>query len=345
MWRIYLLTLGWQGRLSREIPAVFGSESLALLIYNVPYYYAICYFALIAFGGRKQRQAGIILWVFDGLFQLFLLHRYWMCLFMFRSIIFGVLYGIKLKTRQWLLVAVFGIFVIAVVGKSHTLTYDQTEGGKRFLSPAQVLRIFSQAGAGYVRGDFQGGLGSSSENVILRALDDTMFRLYQSRPAAAVMLNVPDVIPYYHGETFGNIFYALIPRYVWPNKPDLAKIQEVTTLVMHNDEGVNPAGTVAEFYMNYGLIAVFFGGIVCLLLCQWIERILQHPERISLAWLCVYPIWAEQFLVPYGSFSRRVCESFRNLLVLAMFSLALKLCKKKDKREEGCNDILENPRA
>ncbi|MBU0571108.1 MAG: hypothetical protein KJ995_08345 [Candidatus Omnitrophica bacterium] len=332
-WRIYLLTLGWQGRLSREVPAVCGSESLALIFYNVPYYYAICYFVLIAFGGKKQRQVGMFLWAFDGLFQIFLMHRYWMCLFVIRSIIFATLCGIKLRWKHWVIIGMFGIFVIAVVGKSHVLTYNKVEGGRRFLSVSQVFHVFAEAGVGYARGDFRGRMGSSSDVAMLRALDDTMFRLYQARSASAVMISVPNVIPYFYGKTFVHILYAMIPRYFCPNKPDLGEIQKVTTLVMPYDEGVNPAGTIAEFYMNYGFVAVFFGGIICLLLCRWIERILKHPERINLAWVCVYPIWAEQFLIPYGSFSRRICESFRSVLVLAIVALVLKYCRKQDKKE------------
>lgn len=345
-WRIYLLTLGHQARLSRKIPSLLGSESLALIVGNFSYYYAPCYFILVAFGNRRQRQVGIILWVMDGLFQIFLLHRYWIFLFILRSLIFVTLLGVKVRLRHWIVVGLFGVFVMAVIGQSHILTYDRVTDERSFLTIPKVAGVLQETSAGYARGVFQGGSSSDETNVLLRALDDTMYRLYDARSASAVMINVPDVIPYFYGKTLIHVFYSLVPRYFWPGKPSLIEIHKVTTWVMPNDSGWNPTGTLAEFYMNYGFLAVLIGGIACFFLCRGFDRLVKRKLIISPAWLCIYPILAEQFLFASSNFTRRICESIRGLVVLALIALLLSFAKRRVRRKvwdtaPGGSDVMD----
>lgn len=323
-WRIYLLTMGWQARLAREMPALLGSRSLALIVQNFSYYYAACYFALVAFGNKTQRRVGVAFWVMDGFFQLSLLHRYAILLFALRSAVFATLLGLKLTRRHWIGFGVFVALVITIIGRSHSFAYGRVAGDRAFLTVPQVIRILYDAGVSYAHSD---------ANVLMRSMDDTMFRLYEARSASAVMMNVPDVIPYFYGKTFLHVFYAVVPRYFWPGKPSLNEIHQVTHRVMPNDSGLNPAGILAELYMNYGFSVVLLGGIVSLLLCRWSERILTRQLTrkggIDPAWLCTYPLMVELWFFASFNFTQRLCEGIRWVLVLALIALLLRFARKR----------------
>lgn len=328
-WRIYLLTLGWQARLSREVPTLLGSASLALIVLNFSYYYAACYFALVAFGNKNQRRVGATFWVMDGLLQIFLLHRYWIILFALRSVVFITLLGLKLTHRHWIAIGIFVMLVISVIGQSHIFAYGLVTDDRTFLSVSDVAKVLYETGVGYVQGGFRGGYSSGEAHFLLRTVDDTMYRLYEARSASAVMMNVPDVIPYFYGKTFLHVFYAMIPRYFWPGKPNLAEIHYVTIRVMPSDSGVNPAGTLAEFYMNYGFIAVLFGGIASFLICRWSERILTRKLSISPAWLCMYPLLVELYVFASYNFTQRLSEGIRWFLVLVLIDLLLRYARRE----------------
>ena len=324
-WRIYLVTLGWQGRLEREIPSVLGSESLALIIYNFYCYFAACYFGLVAFGNKAQRRAGIGLWAVDFVFELFLLHRYWILLFMLRSAVFATLLGWKPKLRQWAVLGLFFLFVMAVVGKINILSYSTISGNRSFMSPMEAWNVLRGTTTTYYAGGFKGWDSSSANNALMRVVDDTMYRLYDARSASAVMISVPDTIPYFYGETFIHVFYSLVPRFFWPDKPDLIEINRVTALVMPSGFGSKPTGTIAEFYMNYGFLCVLLGGLASLFFCRWGESILIRGSNISPVWLIMYPLLAEQFLLANHNFTERLSEGIRCLVVLALLAVILRL--------------------
>jgi len=244
----------------------------------------------------------------------------------------------KLKLRHWVIASIFGILVLSIIGQSHIFSNKLVYGDKRYLTAGEVLEVLHRTGVGYVEGVLQDrGNASTEENMLLRLLDDTMFRLYDARSASAVMMNVPDVIHYFYGETFLHMFYSLIPRYLWTEKPQLSDIHRVTIQVMPNDSGVNPAGTIAEFYMNYGFFAVLFGGIVSFILCQWSDHILTRRVGAGPTWLCMYPLLAEQFIAANNNFTQRISESIHWGLVLLLIAILLQFAKKQIVIIKGLN--------
>lgn len=324
-WRLYLLQLGWQGRLEREMPTLFGSENPAVMMFNIAYYYPVCYFALFAFGNHSQRQTGIFVWILDGWFQIYFLHRYAILLFVFRSLVFLCLYAFRLSKSVWTGVAIFFILVVAVVGKSDTVSRDLVSGEKKFLTPVEVTMVLEKTSKQYfTSADFRPGQNEAAANPLMNLFDDTMYRMYDARSASAIMYNVPDVIPYFNGKTFAHILFALIPRWVWPDKPNLRDVHLITTWVMPADSGLNATGTLAEFYMNFGYPAVLAGGFVCLLFCHFIERNILSAQDLKPAWLCVYPVLAELFWIASETFSRRVSEGLRGLLVLFLVHVLIR---------------------
>lgn len=327
-WRIYLLSLGWQGRLAREFPSLMGSESLASIVHNFSCYHPAIYFLLIACGNKRQRRIGRVLWVIDGLLQLILLSRYQIIRFVLFSLVFSTLLRWKITFQRWIAVGILGVFVLSVIGWSHSLLKNYLSNDRNFLSPLEVTEVLIEGTTQYFTDDVGGTHISPETNPLLRSLDDTMYRLYDARSASAVMTNVPDVIPYFYGRTLFHVIYVFTPRYFWPEKPDLGDIHKVTNLVMFPEIG-NPTGTVAELYMNFGFFAVLMGGVASFLLCRWGERNLARKGGIRPALLCMYPILSEQCIFASYNFTQRISESIRGLLVLAMIALLLRFIRNR----------------
>ena len=310
-YRLYMFTLGFQGRNIREWPTILGFESLALIVYALTIYFPVFYYPLIAFGNLLQRRVGSLVWIIDGLLQLATLHRWAILLFILRSTVFAALMGWRLKTRHWIGVVLVGIFTIAIIGQAGLLSRDIVDiSNVMYLGPTQVPTVIGMSVKYF---------SETASSII----DEVMFRLYLARSASAVMQSTPDIIPYFYGETFLHILYAWVPRFFWTDKPDMGEVHLLTTLVMPNDSGISPTGTIAELYVNYGFLAIFLGGLLCFIITRWMERALMRGGRNSRVWLCVYPgvcmwiIWAD------ANLSQRLTESLRMLLIFGAVWLLL----------------------
>jgi len=326
--RIYLFFLGYQSRLGREDFTIGGSASLGLIVNNFTVYYPACYFALIAFGTRLQKFAGKTFWVLDGLLMLWTLHRYEILIYLLYSMIFIRLQGWTLTLKHRIIAVSAIVFVLAIIGQTSGVINEELNPLKSYASPLKTLQVIIKATETFSLGeDYSGKWGnlSSGTDMLSRALDNTMYRLYDARSASAVMYNVPKIIPYYYGETFMQILYAYIPRYFWEAKPDLAEIHKVTVTVMPEGGGISPCGTIAEFYMNYGFTAVFLGGIVCLAVCRWAENSLNRQSGVSPALYCIYPILGLLFIWASDTFTRRMAQGLRTLLVMGLLALVFHL--------------------
>ncbi len=329
-WRLNLISIGWQLRLARDNPTLLGSEDLGLIANNFSYYYPAIYFLLIAFGNKLQRRIGMVFWIIDGFLQIIILARHNILRFVFISLVFSALLRWKITLRQWLFIGIFCVFVMSVIGVSPSLVNNIFYYEKKFMNLSQITELLKLSAVAYFIEEIKGPHVSFEPNPFIRSLDDTMYRLYDARSASAVMMNVPDSIPYFEGKTFLHIFYAFIPRYFWSEKPYLDDIHRVTEGVMYPEIG-NPLGTVAELYMNYGLLAVLLGGITSFFLCKWGEHILTRKEGIGPVWVCMYPILAEQYIEASYNFTQRISECIHALMVIALIILLLQLVKKRTK--------------
>lgn len=322
-WKIYMVTLGYQSRLARISPELFGSESLAYLFSNLGSYFSAFYFALVLFGNKRQRHAGIIFWLSDGLIQMYTLHRYAMLIFVFRSAVSATILGFRLKARHWLGMIFFAVFVIAIIGQTPEYAQEDLSGERIYITPTQATDIVGKATQDFF--DTKGSGGGESR--LWKALDETMFRLFDARSAAAVMFNVPTVIPYRYGESVLQVFYAMIPRFVWEEKPSLRDIHMITDQVMPNDIGLNPVGTIAELYLNGGFVAIFLGGIICFAICRWIGRLLLSQGAKRGVFLCVYPLTIEWIIGANFNFTQRLSEGIHLLIFFWLFGFFIRICR------------------
>jgi len=335
-YRIYLFTLGFQGRNTREVDTVFGSETLALLLYNITFYFPIFYYMLIAFGGRLQKRFGYSIWVVDGIMQIMTLHRWAILMFLLRSSIFFVMIGWKF-TRRWVLAVIAACVVtITVIGQAGLISREITDAvNTRYISPTEILPLLADAASFYAGGEREEGFMAS----VMRTVDDTMDRLHMARSASAVMEGTPEVIPYFYGGTFLHVFYAFIPRYLWAEKPDLRDVHLLTLLVIFGEAGVNPTGTIAELYVNYGFVAVFIGGLLCFFLCQWQEALFMRGDQKAKYWVCVYPIVCVWVFWQDLNLSQRLAEGLRGILIFWSVVLFLRLIRKSS--SSGDDSVLK----
>lgn len=318
-WRWHLLTIGYQSRL-RDVESEFlGSQELGYLVGNISYYYPMCYYVLILLGNKLQRRLGFAVWAFDGFIRLISLHRYEILIYLLRSAVFIILIGWKFSARHKIFLSLAMVATITIVGGAATFAPDATSGGRAYLTPTQVMGVL---------GDSAGSYSAAEDDIsdtIWRAVDDTMFRLYEARSASAVMASVPAIIPYYYGATFLDVLYSLIPRIIWKEKPDLTETHEITVTVMPGDLGINPLGGIAELYLNYGYPCVLFGGLICCLICRRMEESFLLSPRLSGAVICLYPILAELFISQSFNFSQRLSEGVRGVLVYYLLGASITL--------------------
>ena len=75
-----------------------------------------------------------------------------------------------------------------------------------------------------------------------------------------ILDNIPDKSPYLFGSSLMKIFYVMIPRQLWLDKP--SGVQELI-VQQHNNlfvGGTSQTTTmIGEFYWNFGLIGVIVG--------------------------------------------------------------------------------------
>jgi len=331
IWRGYLFSLGWQARFERTMPAIFGSASLALIVTNFGTYFPACYYALVLIGNKNQKKVGIVIWIIDGLLRVYSLHRYEVLLFIFHSLIFFGILRIKLSKKIWISIAVSCILFIIIFGQIHNFTGKYLTGKRQYLSLGQTAEAIGKTSENYFSSGKSKFHGSQDRNPILRSIDDFMFRLFDARSASAVMMNIPNIIPFYNGKTFYHILFTFIPRYFYPSKPSLADIHFITIRAMPNDSGINPLGTVAEFYLNFGFVGVFFGGLICFLICKWGDGIILKKIRniADISFVCTYPFLADLFWSSNFNFTQRICEGLRVFLVAGGIMLLLKITTKK----------------
>jgi hypothetical protein len=96
-------------------------------------------------------------------------------------------------------------------------------------------------------------------------LDAIDARLNQNELIGAAVGVTPDVVPFRDGETVWMAVAAVIPRAIWPEKPDVGGsgnyVSENTLIPFAEGTSVG-MGQVFEFYINFGLTGVVIGFLI-----------------------------------------------------------------------------------
>lgn len=114
------------------------------------------------------------------------------------------------------------------------------------------------------------------------ALQRTMVRTAGAALPSVFSKYYPDVYPFEMGRTFLLEAEGLVPRFVWPDKPNLSRElnqYSVRVRILPNpDETSVVFDAMSEYYVNFGLIGVFclsiLHGYVLRVLYDWLRTIL-----------------------------------------------------------------------
>ncbi|MBI1860739.1 MAG: hypothetical protein HYR96_07470 [Deltaproteobacteria bacterium] len=113
-------------------------------------------------------------------------------------------------------------------------------------------------------GEDEGGAFSALSMGFTRVHDDSFER---------TLVMTPSRVPYWGGETYTNMLYMFIPRFLWPDKPSWKhwhKFGKVYGYLAPNDDQTSVSFSMfAEAYMNYGfeglyIISFVFGMILAI---------------------------------------------------------------------------------
>lgn len=97
-----------------------------------------------------------------------------------------------------------------------------------------------------------------------------------------VMSQTPSVVPYWGGETYYPLLFKLIPRIVWPDKPE-----EITGLTFGHRYGFSSPENIdtsidlpqlIEQYANFGLLGVVIGMFIIGMIYRLLLSMFVHPE-------------------------------------------------------------------
>jgi hypothetical protein len=109
-----------------------------------------------------------------------------------------------------------------------------------------------------------------------------------------------------HGGTLITLPLALVPRFLWPGKPERggADFMAQHTGLVFSDDASFGTGSIFEFYVNFGLPGVFFG----LLFIGWLLRLIDRNAAQALRkgaylnfvrWMVVGVVFVDPLLRPF----------------------------------------------
>lgn len=116
-------------------------------------------------------------------------------------------------------------------------------------------------------------------------------------------------VPYARGASYGAVLESLIPRSLWPDKPDNNTgnwIGQRYSIVNRGDDVTNISPSLlGEMYMNFGGVGVLLGMALFGLLAVWLDRSLTSwAGSWLIAWSLPFAFFGQeaplsQFLLPY----------------------------------------------
>lgn len=154
------------------------------------------------------------------------------------------------------------------------------------------------------------------------ALDRTLGSGYLMDVAktSVVVDSVPSKVDYLLGESFTLVFFAPIPRTLWPGKPvvRISKFVGEEIYTRADDSGI-PPGFIAEAYMNFGYVGVviLLFALGAVLSKLYTELVLKTKSVFSRVWYAVGSLLLT-FTLLSGDFTILVSQFVRFGLIVFM---------------------------
>ena len=101
---------------------------------------------------------------------------------------------------------------------------------------------------------------------------------------AAILQNVPSIVPYGGGETYTRLLWIFVPRFLFPDKPAMILPMAQEILSYDSDNTSSPTTLIGEAYLNFGWLGLF----LVMPLVGWLSWQYDTAFRQRMT----HPIWA-----------------------------------------------------
>lgn len=238
---------------------------------------------VMVFSTRQPRQGRKWLTLAVGYTALELLWRFPSgsrepVLVLMAMVLFAYIFVRQLLPIKWIaLWIVAGLFVLAFMDFYRygiAQIADQTTGEGVIRSDA-VVEAIKESKTKFLEEDYQTG----------EWLTRSMARLADARSVAAILQNVPSIVPYLGGETYARLPWVFVPRFLYPDKP--AMILPIAAELVDDDPTnttSSPTTLIGEAYLNFGWLGLF----LVMPLVGWLSWQYDSAFRQRIT----HPIWA-----------------------------------------------------
>jgi len=307
--------LGNQGRFEFQS---YESSSILYLLTSLMHDYGLCFILCLYLStNKKVRKNALILLVVYFIPTLLSFHRFAILIYFFQLFVFFVsVRDFKIKPLKFILISVFGIiFVVGFIGRFgiEGIVYLSDHNGP--ISFVDILTITKNVIANF----------NFASEIRPSIWDEIFLRLNQSRSAAAVIHNYTLQSDFLLGYTFISVFFFFVPRYIYPDKPDMSSVHLITTEFMGEDfGGVNPLGSIAELFINFGYWGIIPISILFHSLYILYVKLIDKMKKSASLFVAFYPYFAFMFFAFDLNLSQRIVQITKGLLVYFVFYLILK---------------------
>ena len=104
------------------------------------------------------------------------------------------------------------------------------------------------------------------------AISTLMARIFEPIEAGFIVHDV-HLHGFIWGETFKNVQYALVPRFVWPDKPEMNAAKWFTEYLGYNYDSYTSMSGAGELYWNFSVPGVILGTIIVGLLYSFLWKL------------------------------------------------------------------------
>jgi hypothetical protein len=138
---------------------------------------------------------------------------------------------------------------------------------------------------------------------------------------------VPETVGYQYGRTMLTWLVAPVPRWLWPEKPDIGVGRELGVPVFQRAIGTGgvPPGIIGELHLNFGLAGVFFGLFAAGLVLRSLRETLP-PHFPSKSMVLIYAVLCTRLTLDLlaNSFSGSVSKLLQEMipLMLALYAVS-----------------------
>jgi len=233
-----------------------------------------------------------------------------------------LVYGALQRRLPWLLIGLLvSGYIVAHPVKAQFRTAVEFTG--QSLSPIARLGLMLDVTRNTL--SFQGNtlLGVHGVEVALDRLNGiTLF--------ATVLEATPDIIPFWHGYTYRPLLWKLVPKAIFPNKPDETIGQDFPhryELIANDDlSTVVDLPQLIEGYVNFGLVGLSIEMLVLGAVYRLTEGMFVHPAMGAGALIGAAYVLGGYCLIE-GNASAVIAAFPTELLLLAFLNILMKGCR------------------